>query len=353
MGPPVAPPMPFNPNNPQGPYLQPRRVKSPEKHQRNRNSPPGRAVSAVPNPAVVDARSNSQNPVVVDHATPTSTGWWGSPQEKRNNAVLGATAVTVGNGLPVVSASSSNLDAMAVSRGEMCAGCHKYFGFMDGLRRVAAMGCNWHADCFACGHCGAAFRGHATFVVGDDGKPYHRACHTTKFVPKCTICHQHIAADVCWCVSFVCCLCTVLHSITYTPHISSTSPSLSTQAEGRIKWNEHPFWKEKYCPQHNNERRPRCNSCQRLQPDGQSWPNLTDGRSLCLVCLGTIVANTAEAQPLYRDVLSFYATTGLPLPSIPPLMLVDGSALNEQGARHGRRCVVCVVCCVLRIFRML
>lgn len=49
------------------------------------------------------------------------------------------------------------------------------------------------------------------------------------------------------------------------------------------------------------------------------------------------MANTAEAQPLYRDVLSFFEEMELQLPATPPLMLVDGPALNEEGARHGRR----------------
>lgn len=159
----------------------------------------------MPNPAVVDARDRHADGNVDRSegrsAGTTTAGWWGTPQEQRNNAVVGATAATLGGaGAPLVAPSSSNqlpvVDAMAVSRGEMCGGCHKYFGFMDGLRRVTAMGCNWHADCFVCAHCRGAFRGHATFVIGDDGKPYHRACHTSKFVPKCTICHQHISADV-------------------------------------------------------------------------------------------------------------------------------------------------------------
>jgi 2-phosphosulfolactate phosphatase len=44
----------------------------------------------------------------------------------------------------------------------------------------------------------------------------------------------------------------------------------------------------------------------------------SDGRALCLVCLGSAVADTAAAQPLYRDVLAFYTAMGLPLPATPP-----------------------------------
>lgn len=55
------------------------------------------------------------------------------------------------------------------------------------------------------------------------------------------------------------------------------------------------------------------------------------------MCLTSAVADTAEAQPLYHDVLSFFSAMGLPLPATPPLVLVDGPALNQQGSLHGRR----------------
>ena len=34
--------------------------------------------------------------------------------------------------------------------------------------------------------------------------------------------------------------------------------------------------------------------------------------------------------------LAFYASLGMPLPERPPLMLVDGPALNEAESREGR-----------------
>lgn len=35
-----------------------------------------------------------------------------------------------------------------------------------------------------------------------------------------------------------------------------------------------------------------------------------------------MVRNTADCQPLYDDVLSLYASFGMPLPTRPPLLLV-------------------------------
>lgn len=45
-------------------------------------------------------------------------------------------------------------------------------------------------------------------------------------------------------------------------------------------------------------------------------------RHSCLDCLSTLVRNTADAQPLYDDVLRLYASFGMPLPVRPPLLLV-------------------------------
>ncbi len=41
------------------------------------------------------------------------------------------------------------------------------------------------------------------------------------------------------------------------------------------------------------------------------------------------VRNTADAQPLYDDVLSLYAALGMPLPTRPPLMLVRGYIFSK------------------------
>ena len=63
---------------------------------------------------------------------------------------------------------------------------------------------------------------------------------------------------------------------------------------------------------------------------------LQDDRHACLVCLDTIVADTAACQPLYYDILAFYQSLGMPLPAKPPLMLVENTALNDAEGKEGR-----------------
>lgn len=66
---------------------------------------------------------------------------------------------------------------------------------------------------------------------------------------------------------------------------------------------------------------------------GADWADLGDGRWLCTGCLATLVPDTKECQPLYDEVLEFYASMGMKLPARPPMMLVDKGALNEAGRR--------------------
>ena len=58
---------------------------------------------------------------------------------------------------------------------------------------------------------------------------------------------------------------------------------------------------------------------------------------LCLECLHTLVADTADCQPLYDSVLRFYEGMGMQLPCRPPMMLVPTEALNQAGAGLGTR----------------
>jgi hypothetical protein len=73
-----------------------------------------------------------------------------------------------------------------------------------------------------------------------------------------------------------------------------------------------------------------------MQPAGEHWVKESDGRDICLACLNSIVVDTPECQPLYDNILAFYQHMGMPLPERPPLMLVEGSALNEAENKEGR-----------------
>lgn len=70
---------------------------------------------------------------------------------------------------------------------------------------------------------------------------------------------------------------------------------------------------------------------------GEQWADLDDGRVLCLLCLGTVIPNTASAQPLYDDIITFYQKSAMPLPARPPLSLVDDPALNTASTQQGPR----------------
>jgi hypothetical protein len=172
-------------------------------------------------------------------------------------------------------------------------------------RWLTALGRSWHPACFTCAGCARSLAGDAQFSVGADGRPYHPACHRALFHPRCGVC----------------------------------AGLLPTEDGGaRVVWSSTPFWGDKSCPAHADDGTPRCTACSRLQPRAEAWATLRDARALCLRCLGTAVVDTAAAQPLYDDVLSFYASLGMPLPARPPLALVDDGALNAavSGQTGGR-----------------
>ena len=62
-----------------------------------------------------------------------------------------------------------------------------------------------------------------------------------------------------------------------------------------------PFWGERSCLAHATDGTPSCCGCARLQPAGEAWAALADGRNSCLACLQSIVTDTADAQPLYSQ----------------------------------------------------
>ena len=107
---------------------------------------------------------------------------------------------------------------------------------------------------------------------------------------------------------------------------------------GRVEFMKNRFWKERYCPAHEHDGSVSCTGCARLRrPESEDIVALGDGRSLCLECLSSFVADTTAAQPVYEGVLRFYAQQhGMSLPEKPPLMLVEHTGLNEACDREGR-----------------
>ncbi|CAM9914849.1 unnamed protein product, partial [Phaeothamnion confervicola] len=69
-------------------------------------------------------------------------------------------------------------------------------------------------------------------------------------------------------------------------------------------------------------------------PPPPSFSLLSDGRVLCMACARTCLVDSAEAQPLFADVLSFFRKE-LRLPILAemasiPVLLVDAATLNDQ-----------------------
>lgn len=55
---------------------------------------------------------------------------------------------------------------------------------------------------------------------------------------------------------------------------------------------------------------------------------LADDRKVCLECFDTIVVDTAACQPLYREIMKYYDSIGMPIEQEIPMLLVARSALN-------------------------
>jgi hypothetical protein len=220
-----------------------------------------------------------------------------------------------------------------------CAGCRRPFEL--GARYLIALGRSWHAVCFVCAACGQPFGGeedsNRSFVVGQDGGgapcPYHPRCHRALFSPTCCVCGESV-------------------------------PELGAGLGG-ARWREHVFWRaeQRYCPGAGCGREGgtlTCLACDRLRPrrggggGGGGWSDLPDGRAMCPDCAESIVADTADAQPLYGEVLAFMERVlqrpaggaaggggggggSKAFPHRPPLHLVDGPTMQAHALREGRR----------------
>lgn len=188
---------------------------------------------------------------------------------------------------------------------EGCAGCGQSIRVWQG--GVSVAGKRVHEWCFVCKGCSKPLPTGDPFVVGDNGGLYHSPCHRQAFHPRCSCCGEFLPQDT----------------------------------DGTIRFKHQAFWHIKYCAHHDSDGTPRCHACSRLQPQGSSeWVGV-DGRHSCLDCLATMVRDTREVQPLYDDILQLYRSFGMPLPTRPPLILVESAALNEASSRercpdHGR-----------------
>ncbi|XP_038883375.1 protein DA1-related 1-like isoform X2 [Benincasa hispida] len=106
---------------------------------------------------------------------------------------------------------------------------------------------------------------------------------------------------------------------------------------GVVKFSEHPFWAQKYCPSHEDDGTSSCVSCERLQPKGINYILLKDGRSLCPECFSFKIMDTNECQPLFHEIQEFFASLHMKLNQTIPLGLVEREALNNamEGEKNG------------------
>ena len=226
-----------------------------------------------------------------------------------------AAAERADNGSAVGTASGGESDANA------CAGCGCGFSGLELALggTVGALGRRWHAKCLRCDDCGEALSGMfgGEFCVA--GKPggrrqvYHKRCYQQRHRPRCDVCAEFIAAS----------------------------------ADGYIHFETTPYWGEMTCTRHATDGTPRCDGCRRYEKRGieNEYVTLPDDRKLCMHCVQTVVVDTQDAEPLYRDVLDFFSELGLSAlgpgaAELPPLYMCTQDVINhvdEEEAWHRGR----------------
>ncbi|GLJ23031.1 hypothetical protein SUGI_0434630 [Cryptomeria japonica] len=115
----------------------------------------------------------------------------------------------------------------------------------------------------------------------------------------------------------------------YPPKCDVCDQYIPANAAGLIVYRVHPFWEQKYCPEHERDNTPRCCSCDRMEPRNVQYISLEDGRKLCLECLDSAIMDTHECQPLYFEIRDFYEGMNMRINQQIPMLLVERQALNE------------------------
>ncbi|KAF8011870.1 LOW QUALITY PROTEIN: hypothetical protein BT93_I0107 [Corymbia citriodora subsp. variegata] len=170
----------------------------------------------------------------------------------------------------------------------ICAGCNAEIG---SERFLNCMNSFWHPECFRCHACNHPITDYEFSVW--DNRPYHKSCYRSS----------------------------IIQGVTFA--------TIPTNADGLIEYRAHPFWRQKYCPSHEQDGTPRCCSCERMEPRDTEYLSLDDGRKLCLECLDSAIMDTNECQPLYLEIREFYEGLNMKVDQQIPLLLVERQALNE------------------------
>ncbi|XP_071734157.1 protein DA1-related 1-like [Rutidosis leptorrhynchoides] len=129
-----------------------------------------------------------------------------------------------------------------------------------------------------------------------------------------------------------------------------------------INYMVHPFWANKYCPFHECDGTPKCNSCGRIESRKKRYVPLKDGRKVCLECLDSAVMDTNECLPLYVDVQCFYEGLDMKVQQNIHVLLVEKQTINKamygepNGHNHGseiRGCCLYQELVIQRVVRQL
>mmetsp|Transcript_51607 Transcript_51607/g.76975 ORF Transcript_51607/g.76975 Transcript_51607/m.76975 type:complete len:860 (-) Transcript_51607:86-2665(-) len=192
----------------------------------------------------------------------------------------------------------------------MCSACQR-----PASSFLVALDKKYHAECFKCVGCHLVIDSSGPFAYMADEQgdkhPLHRKCYAELYGVKCAVCKQSIPAG----------------------------------PDGNVSFVKHPFFDtEQMCPRHASNPGRRCTGCHRFEPDGEPFADLNDsGRCACFSCCRSVVVDSSDAEPLWKNVVSFFEHH-LKLPIWKdmrkvPILVVGYDALNDQlmasGGAHG------------------
>ncbi|KAL1204307.1 Protein DA1-related 5 [Cardamine amara subsp. amara] len=169
----------------------------------------------------------------------------------------------------------------------ICAGCNS---MIEHGSPVNVLGVLWHPECFCCDVCLEPIAELLNHVSNSRGR-FHESCYRR----YCYVCKGKIPST-----------------------------------EEGIKYNEHPIWKEKYCPIHDDDFTAKCCSCERLEPGGTNYVMLDDDRWLCPQCMeSSVIMDTYECHSLHLEIREFFEGLFFKIEKEFPLLLVEQQALNQ------------------------
>lgn len=172
---------------------------------------------------------------------------------------------------------------------------------------VQALGGTWHPEHFLCAGCGHPL-GDERFLLGQDGKPYHKACYLTHQALRCVFCGQPIEG------SYMERDGRAYHTTCFREHIAPRCVYCQKPLTDKYMIDS---WGEIFCPEHE-EQYPHCSFCSRLIPPQQQqngWQAYDSQR--CAVCRATAIETAEQAQPLFSECKQWIGQQGFRFNQLP------------------------------------